>query len=148
MRPTVVAILWHHPAVRTSRFDPIVIVRVAVAILLGIHGFTRALGGGVVPFGAYLAETGFPLATALAAAITGFEMVGSILLALGRYVRFVTPGFMIILLSGIALVHGREGWFVVGGGRNGVEYSVLLIACLAALTVHDWRSRALTPTTP
>ena len=31
-----------------------------------------------------------------------------------------------------------EGWFVVGGGRNGVEYSVLLLVCLVAL-VFDAR---------
>ena len=29
--------------------------------------------------------------------------------------------------------HFPEGWFVVGAGRNGMEYSVLLIAVLAAL---------------
>lgn len=43
------------------------------------------------------------------------------------------PSFALILLGGIVLVHGHEGWFVVGGGRNGVEYSVLLLVCLVAL---------------
>lgn len=32
-----------------------------------------------------------------------------------------------ILVMGIILVHFKEGWFVVGGGRNGVEYNLLLI---------------------
>jgi putative oxidoreductase len=36
-----------------------------------------------------------------------------------------------ILTTGIAMIHAREGWFVVGGGRYGVEYSVLLIVALA-----------------
>ena len=40
---------------------------------------------------------------------------------------------LVILITGIVMVHGREGWFVVGGGRNGVEYSVLLIICLVTL---------------
>lgn len=31
---------------------------------------------------------------------------------------------------GIILVHRYDGWFVVGGGRNGMEYSVLLISSL------------------
>jgi putative oxidoreductase len=35
---------------------------------------------------------------------------------------------------GIIMVHAREGWFVVGAGRNGVEFNVLLIA--AFLTVR------------
>ena len=38
---------------------------------------------------------------------------------------------------GIILVHLREGWFVVGGGRNGVEYSVLLVSIF--LVQHDTR---------
>ena len=35
---------------------------------------------------------------------------------------------MIIELSmGIIMMHAGNGWFVVGGGTGGVEYSVLLI---------------------
>jgi putative oxidoreductase len=84
-------------------------------------------------FGRFLDWKGFPAGLALAWAITIFEMVGSIALALGRYVRAVAAGFLGILTMGIVLVHGAEGWFVVGRGRNGVEFSVLLIACLLAL---------------
>jgi putative oxidoreductase len=109
------------------------IVRLGVAVLLGIHGYTRAFSGGVDGFGAFLEWKGFPAGVALAWAITIFEMAGSILLALGRYVRVVAAGFIAILAMGIVLVHGPEGWFVVGGGRNGVEFSVLLITCLLAL---------------
>ena len=60
----------------------------------------------------------------------------------GILVRFVAPIHIAILTAGIAMVHAREGWFVVGGGRNGVEYSVLLIACLAALTWDAWARAA------
>lgn len=38
---------------------------------------------------------------------------------------------------GIVLVHAPEGWFVVGLGRNGMEYSVLLIVCLLSLAYQD-----------
>jgi putative oxidoreductase len=41
---------------------------------------------------------------------------------------------------GILLVHRHDGWFVVGGGRNGVEYSVLLIA---VLLLQAWVAPAL-----
>jgi putative oxidoreductase len=34
---------------------------------------------------------------------------------------------------GIILVHFKEGWFVVGGGRNGVEYNFLLIVVLMTI---------------
>jgi putative oxidoreductase len=40
--------------------------------------------------------------------------------------------FALELFAGIVLVHARDGWFVVGGGRNGMEYSVLLIVGLIA----------------
>ena len=39
------------------------LLRVAVAILLGIHGWARVLMGGVAPFGEYLQATGFPMAS-------------------------------------------------------------------------------------
>lgn len=112
---------------------PIVLLRVAVALLLGIHGWYRALSGGAVHFGGYLSASGFPAGEALAWGITGFEIVASLLLLAGQFVRLVTPGFAVILTAGIVMVHAREGWWVVGAGRNGVEYSVLLLVCLAVL---------------
>lgn len=112
---------------------PVVALRVAVAILLGIHGYYRALSGGVSGFGGYLSATGFPVGVAVAWAITIFEMTASLLLLSGRFVRIVIPGFLLILTSGIVMVHRHDGWFVVGGGRNGVEYSVLLIVSLVVL---------------
>lgn len=118
---------------RTKGTRPITLLRIAVAILLGIHGYYRALSGGATGFGGYLAGQGIPLGTALAWAITLFEMTASICLAAGRLVRLVVPGFAAILLGGILMVHAHEGWFVVGGGRNGVEYSVLLLVCLAVI---------------
>ena len=40
------------------------------------------------------------------------------------------------------MVHWPVGWFVVGGGRNGMEYGVLLIVCLAILAFTHWPERA------
>ena len=56
--------------------------------------------------------------------------------------------FMAIYAMGIVLVHAPEGWFVVGAGRNGMEYSVLLIGSLTLVALrirtplwHAFRSR-------
>jgi putative oxidoreductase len=38
---------------------------------------------------------------------------------------------------GIAIVHFKEGWFVVGAGRNGVEFNFLLIVVLLYLMQFD-----------
>jgi putative oxidoreductase len=36
-------------------------------------------------------------------------------------------------LVGIFILHIKDGWYVVGGGRNGVEFNVLLIAALLTI---------------
>jgi putative oxidoreductase len=86
----------------------------------------------VAPFGGFLEATGLPAGEALAWAVTLFELVGSPALALGYAVRPLALLFAAELLMGIVLVHAREGWFVVGLGRNGAEYSVALIGLLLA----------------
>jgi putative oxidoreductase len=121
----------------------ITILRIALAILLGIHGIYRASTGGAKFFGIYLSEAGFPLGTLIAWAITIFEIAGMTALLWRRFVIAAALGFIFILSAGILMVHGREGWFVVGGGRNGVEYSLLLIASLIALMVSHRDARHL-----
>jgi putative oxidoreductase len=36
-------------------------------------------------------------------------------------------------VAGIAMIHYNEGWFVVGGGRNGMEFNFLLIASILTI---------------
>jgi putative oxidoreductase len=55
----------------------------------------------------------------------------------GQHVPF---GF--VVAAGIAMVHARAGWFVVGAGGNGAEYSVLLIVCLLCVGLQHLRPRA------
>lgn len=116
------------------------VVRVAVAILLFVHGVARLVHGGVVPFGGWLESQGFPFGLGIAWFVTGYELVAAPLLALGLR-RLVTPlcvVFVAIYSFGIWLVHWPAGWFVVGAGRNGMEYSVLLIVCLLAVAWNAW----------
>ena len=48
-----------------------------------------------------------------------------------------------LLLMGIIMVHFQEGWFVVGGGRNGMEYNFLLICALVYIMFpNGFRTRA------
>ena len=105
--------------------------RLLVALLIGIHGWYRLSVGTSPGFGDWLATQGIPLAHAVAWGVTIAEIVGSACLAVGLCVRPFALLFMAIYVMGIVLVHAPEGWFVVGGGRNGMEYSVLLIGSLA-----------------
>ncbi|HEV7659477.1 MAG TPA: DoxX family protein [Allosphingosinicella sp.] len=99
--------------------------------------------GGVGPFGAWLDSQHGPLGVYVAAGVTAYEILGTLLLALGRWVTWVALGFIAIYATGLVMVHLPAGWFVVGLGRNGMEYSVLLIACVAMLAyVHAPKPKA------
>lgn len=117
--------------------------RIVVALLLIVHGVFRATHAGYVDgFGGHLDEVGIPAGRALAYAITAFEVIGGTLLALGFQARLLAWIFAAELTAGIVMVHAPEGWFVVGGGRNGMEYSVLLIATLLLSTAASPRAEA------
>lgn len=109
------------------------IVRIVVALLILIHGVWRATQGGVAPFGQWLDSQGWPMGLALAWAVTVYELTAPWLLIFGRFVTPAALGHVFILTIGLVTVHLPSGWFVVGAGRNGVEYSVLLIVCLLAI---------------
>lgn len=110
--------------------------RLLIALLIGIHGWYRLSAGTSPGFGDWLATQGIPLAHAVAWGVTIGEIVGSACLALGVCVRPFALLFMAIYAMGIVLVHAPEGWFVVGAGRNGMEYSVLLIGSLALVALR------------
>jgi putative oxidoreductase len=115
-------------------------LRILISAQLVIHGTYRLITGGVVPFGGHLAEQGLPFGVAIASFITGIEIAGGLSLMAGKFIRPLVGWFVIELVLGIAMVHAREGWFVVGGGRNGMEYSVVLIGGLiiVGLTSEGW----------
>lgn len=107
------------------------IVRIGAAALLWIHGLYRLYVGGSADFGAWLETQHIPAFVAWM--ITIFECISPPLLMARRFVRPLVAVHMLILIGGIVMVHAPEGWWVVGAGRNGMEYSVLLLICLAAM---------------
>lgn len=112
------------------------LVRVTVAVLFMVHGIARISLGIVDDFGGFLESRGLPYGLVIAWAITVFEIVGGLLLLLGIARRALALIFAVELIVGIVMVHWTSGWFVVGAGRNGIEYSVLLIACLTAIALE------------
>lgn len=115
------------------------ILRLALAGIIAAHGWSRFFGGGVVPFGDWLVSQGLPMGFAIAAAITAIEVLGTPVLALGRFVPALSVVYSSIYAVGIAMVHAPAGWFVVGKGRNGAEFSVLLIVCLLCVGLQHLR---------
>lgn len=114
-------------------FSSIVVIRIAVAAMFIIHGVARIYYEQVKGLGPFLEARGLPFGLAWAWAVTIIEVVGGILLALGRYTAPLAAYFILQTALGIWWIHWKAGWFVVGLGRNGMEFSVLLIACLVAI---------------
>ncbi|WP_149207439.1 DoxX family protein [Flavobacterium johnsoniae] len=111
------------------------LLRIATAIILLTHSVFGMFNGGINDFGnLYLNQIGFaPFGVFLAWSIKISHIVAAILLLFNKYVKPVGFITIFVLLMGIVLVHFQEGWFVVGGGRNGVEYNFLLICVLLAI---------------
>jgi len=118
------------------------ILRITLACLIAAHGWFRFLNGGVEPFGVWLNGQGIPVGFWVAAAITAAEILGSALLAFGRMVRPLCGLFAALYAMGILMLHAGEGWFVVGAGRNGAEYSVLLIVALLCVGLQHSTKKA------
>jgi putative oxidoreductase len=115
----------------------LLIIRIAVCGNMIIHGTTRLINGGVTPFDGYLSTLGFPPYTAWM--ITAFEILAAIAVLSGKWIVPLSILFCTELSMGIVLVHFPEGWFVVGGGRNGMEYSMLLIICFGSMALANWK---------
>ncbi|GLX77316.1 hypothetical protein tinsulaeT_06560 [Thalassotalea insulae] len=110
-----------------------IILRFIVAIIIASHGWHRLLSGGYEPFGQWLTGRGFPFGLALAWGVTLVEVLGSPILAWGKKLPYLCNMYIGIYFTGLVLVHWQHGWFVVGSGSNGIEYSVLLIAALICI---------------
>ncbi|HWI19975.1 MAG TPA: DoxX family protein [Vicinamibacterales bacterium] len=117
------------------------LLRAGIAAVLIAHGVARAWLGIVDDFGVVFGQWGFPAGFALAWTITIVEIAGGALLAAGMFVVPLCAWFAFQLLMGIYLIHGRAGWFVVGAGRNGMEFSVVLLLCLLVIALTAPRSR-------
>jgi putative oxidoreductase len=103
--------------------------RMTVPVLLMIHGISRVTEGSVGAFGEYLELQGIPGGMIAAWAISILEIAGALLIIVGLLVPPISFLLAIELAVGLVMVHADNGWFVVGGGTGGMEYSVLLILC-------------------
>ena len=113
----------------------ILLLRIAIAVILLTHSVFGIFDNGINNFGnLYLNQIGFaPFGVFLAWSIKLSHIVAALLLILNKYVKLAGFVTIFIFVMGIILVHFEDGWFVVGGGRNGVEYNFLLICVLLAI---------------
>ena len=112
-----------------------IILRIAIAVILLAHSIPGMFNGGIQAFGElYLNKSGFaPIGVPLAWAIKLSHVLCAFLLIMNRYIKAACIITIFILVVGIAMVHYKDGWYVVGGGRNGVEFNFLMIAALITI---------------
>jgi putative oxidoreductase len=119
-------------------------VRIASASILIIH----PIGGlrdpaGLNDLGLYFSSLGFPFGVQLVWGSMFLQIASSLALIAGRLVVPACLGHMLVLCTGIWLFHAPH-WFVigpdsiVGPGKEGVEYSTLLIACFVSILLAYW----------
>lgn len=110
------------------------ILRMTLGVVFLSHGLPKLLGG-AAGMGEFLSQLGVPLAGVVAWSVAFLEVAGGALLLLGI---LVTPAAVLLafhMLAGIVLIHGGNGWYVVGPGQGGAEFNVVLIAGLLALVL-------------
>ena len=127
-------------------FDNTFLLRLAVAIILFMHSITGMFNNGINDFGnLYLNEVGYaPYGVLIAWAIKLSHVACAFCLLFKKFIKpacFIT---IFILIMGIIMVHFKEGWFVVGGGRNGMEFNVLLIFVLVTIMFPEGLRRKQT----
>jgi putative oxidoreductase len=119
----------------TMKISNSFLLRAAVAVILIMHSIPTILDGSVNQFGSlYLNTVGFnPIGVPLAWIIKLSHVACAICLLVDKYVKWASFITIVILLAGIIMLHGKEGWFVLGRGHDGVEFNFLLIVVLVTI---------------
>jgi len=108
-----------------------------MGIVFILHGGVRVYNNTLPGFGDFLQGKGFPFGFYLAWAVTLFELIGGVLMFFRYFVRIFCIGEMIILITGIVVVHSENGWSIIERSLNGIEYSLVLITILTAIFIAE-----------
>lgn len=108
-------------------------------VFMFIHGLVRLCNGRVDSFGNFLNTKGLIVGVGVAWIVTLTEIVGSILIVVGKYVQIICVLLICQLVVGIVMIHLESGWYVVGHSTGGIEFSVSLIVGYLLLAFSDTR---------
>jgi putative oxidoreductase len=114
-------------------------LRIALIIVFLMHSVPGIFNNGINDFGKlYLNNAGFaPFGLPLAWAIKLSHLALVFSLLTDKFLKITSIITILILLVGIYMVHLPNGWFVVGGGRNGIEFNFILIFSLLSVNYPD-----------
>lgn len=118
-------------------------IRMSLATIFITHSVPGMFNGGIADFGTqYLDVIGFkPFGIYLAWFVKLSHLVLAILLILNRYLIVPIILTIFILIAGIVLIHYESGWYVVGGGTNGVEFNFLLVFVLFQVLLQAMKDK-------
>jgi putative oxidoreductase len=115
------------------------VLRLILCAILFAHGAFRFYDGTIPKLGEILSANGLPAGVFLANLVNLAETGGTGLVAVRLMVLPISLVLSFIYIVGIVLFHRHEGFFVVGPGSGGWEYSALIITCLLVIA---WENRA------
>jgi putative oxidoreductase len=122
----------------------LILLRISIALIFLAHAIVRLLlEGSIYQFAGFLEGKGFIFSTAIVWMITVFEIIGSIALILGYYIKWFAAGFILLLIVGCVLIHIEQGWFTGEHGSGGCEYSFALIVALIVVAAANKSSAVL-----
>lgn len=107
-----------------------IILRGIMGLIFITHGIARLYYQSVSDFGGFLNSKGLLIGVQIAWIITIGEIISGSLLIFGIKVKYCVLFHAVVITTGIFFVHLSNGWFVVGHGSNGIEYSILILAVL------------------
>jgi putative oxidoreductase len=111
---------------RTAVDVSLLILRVIVGIIFAAHGAQKLFGAFEGPGLAKIVEMMGPIGYL----VTIGEFFGGLGLIVGFLTRFSAASLIVIMLGAIALVHGKNGFFL---DKQGFEYNLALIGLLAPI---------------
>ena len=135
---------WFHGSVHDSERS-FTIIRIVLAFILITHPVYALMHpANIRGFGSFLESRGLPFGVGLAWAVIFLQAVCSLALAARRFVVPACVGHILVLGTGIFLVHAPR-WRTVGladGDQPGAEFSVLMIVLLFTILWAQWRPAA------
>lgn len=111
--------LGDRPAVDVS----LLAVRVVAGVIFAAHGSQKLLGA----FGGPGLEKTLDAMGPMGYPVTIGEFFGGLGLVVGFLTRFSSASLIVVMVGAIATVHGKNGFFMAGGG---FEYNLALIGLL------------------
>lgn len=116
-----------------TNLDSTFLLRFGLMVIMIMHSIPVIIEGGVIEFGQALDQVfGFGImGIPMAIIVKATHLLSIPALFFNKYLKPLAILNIIVFTMGIILIHWKHGWYVVGGGSEGVEFNFLLIFAFA-----------------